>query len=123
MRMTPTTGAAADAVGAVSAGLGGLLVLAPDPGGRWLGLDHTDLPRRRVLGILDLGLGVTILAGRAAPWRWGAVAARSLLHLGFAHQYVRNGRPASAAAMCALFALDAGIATSLRRRRLRAGLS
>lgn len=110
---TTTLTIAADAVGATSTVLGGLLAFAPSTGGRWLGLAHTDRRRKRVLGTLDLGLGVAIIAGRSTRWRWSAVAARSLLHLGFAQQYARNGRPRSATAMCALFAIDAAIAGGL----------
>ncbi|SDD05597.1 hypothetical protein SAMN04489747_0061 [Auraticoccus monumenti] len=95
--------------------LGGLLGVFPHAGGRWLGLDGTDVARRRALGAADLGLGITIIAGRSAPWRWRAVAARSLLHLVFAGEYVRTGRRPAAVAMGALFLLDSGIAAGLRR--------
>ena len=115
MRMAGTTTLtiAADGVGTTSTILGGLLAFAPSTGGRWLGLAHTDGMRKRVLGTLDLGLGVAIIAGRSTRWRWSAVAARSLLHLGFAHQYARNGSPLGATAMCALFATDAAVAGGL----------
>lgn len=113
VRTAPTI--AGDVVGTASAALGGLLAFAPHTGGRWLGLARTDRRKNRVLGTLDLGLGVAIIASRSTHWRWSAVAARSLLHLGFAHQYALNRRPRCAAAMCALFAIDAGIAISLKK--------
>lgn len=108
---------AADGVGAVSTALGGLLVVAPRTGGRRLGLSGTSVSRRRVLGAADLGLGITIIAGRSSSWRWSAVAARSLLHLLFAREYLRGGRRLAAAAMWALFVIDAGIAAGLRAGR------
>lgn len=106
---------AADGVGAVSTILGGFLAVAPLPAGRPLGLDGTDVTRRRALAVADLGLGIAILAGRSTGWRWSVVAARSVLHLAFANEYTRSGRPRSAGAMCALFGIDAGIAAGLRR--------
>lgn len=115
MRIPETTilTVAADAVAAASAALGGLLAFAPRTGGQWLGLARTGVERKQVLGATDLGLGVAIIAGRSTRWRWSVVAARSLLHLEFAHQYARNGRPLGATAMCALLAIDAGIAVGL----------
>lgn len=110
---TPT----ADAIGTVSAALGGLLTIAPSSGGRWLGLTGTDAKCRRMLGIADLVLGTTIIAGRSSRWRWQAVGARALLHLLFAREYMRNSRRPNAIAMCALFAIDAGIAIGLREER------
>lgn len=106
---------AADAVGAVSMILGGPLAAAPRRGARRLELDATSEARARALGAADLGLGVAILAGRSASRRWAAVAARSALHLAFASEYVRSDRARAAAAMCALFAIDAGVASGLRR--------
>lgn len=106
---------AADGVGFVSAALGGFLTFAPLTGGRLLGLTDTDSGCRRVLGIADLALGITIIAGRSSHRQWSAVAARAVLHLLFAREYVRNGRRHSAAAMCALFVIDSGIAIGLRR--------
>ena len=85
--------------------------------GRRLGLTDTDVRRRRMLGTTDLALGITILAGRSSRRRWLAVAARALLHLLFAREYLRNGRRQSAVAMCALFVVDAGIAWGLREER------
>lgn len=108
---------AADGVGAVSVALGGFLSVAPLTSGRWLGLTDTDIVGRRALGTADLGLGITIIAGRSSRWRWRAVAARALLHLLFAREYVRNSRRRSAVAMCALFIIDAGIAIGLRKDR------
>jgi len=110
---------AADGVGSVSAALGGLLTIAPLTAGRWLGLTGTTVTRRRALGTADLALGITIIAGRSQRWRWGAVAARALLHLLFAREYVQNSRRRSAVAMCALFLIDAGIALGLREERHR----
>ncbi|MFC7376852.1 hypothetical protein ACFQS2_06935 [Brachybacterium sp. GCM10030267] len=109
-----TVTVAADGVGAVSTVLGGLLTIAPLTSGRWLGLADTDAGHRRLLGITDLGLGITILAGRSSPRRWCAVASRSLLHVAFAREYSRHGRRSAAVAMCALFVIDAGIAAGLR---------
>lgn len=106
--------AAADGVGAVSVALGGLLTFTSDTGRRWLGLTGTGVTRSRILGAADLGLGIAILASRASRSRWVAVAARSLLHLVFAREYVRSDHRRSAAAMCALFVIDAGIAAGLR---------
>lgn len=113
---------AADGVGAVSAALGGLLTVTPLTGRRWLGLTDTDGIRGRVLGTADLVLGTTIIVGRSSRWRWQALAARALLHLLFAREYVRNGSQRNAAAMCALFVVDAGLAIGLResRRSVRA---
>lgn len=108
---------AADGVGALSAVLGGLLAVAPHRGGRWLGLADSSVSCRRVLGAADLGLGVTIIAGRSSSWRWSAVAVRSLLHLCFAREYLRGGRRLAAAAMGALLVIDAGIAAGLREGR------
>lgn len=113
----PSLTVAADGVGAVSAALGGLLTIAPVMSGRWLGLTDTDVERRRLLGTADIALGVMIIAGRSSRWRWRAVAARALLHLLFAREYLRNGRGHSAAAMCTLFVVDAGIAIGLREER------
>ena len=96
--------------------LGGLLVSAPRRGALWLGLDATSEARARALGAADLGLGVAILAGRSASWRWAAVAARSALHLAFASEYARSDRSHALGAMCALFVIDAGIAFGLRGR-------
>lgn len=109
-----TSTAAADVVGAVSTVLGGVLLLPGDAGGRWLGLEKVDGRRRRELGALDLGLGIAILASRATTSRWAIVAARTLLHLVFAREYVRAGNRIAAGGMGALFAVDAGIAVSLR---------
>lgn len=106
--------AAADAVGAVSVGLGGLLAFFPSTGRQWLGLAGTGVTRSRVLGAADLGLGIAIIASRSSRSRWRAVAARSLLHLVFAREYVRDDRRRSAVAMCALFIIDADIAVGLR---------
>lgn len=108
---------AADAVGAVSAALGGVLTIAPLTGRRWLGLTRTEVESARMLGTADLALGITIIAGRLSRWRWRAVAARALLHLLFAREYARNNRRRHAVAMCALFAIDAGIAVGLRQDR------
>ncbi|GAB3537369.1 hypothetical protein GCM10027403_21400 [Arthrobacter tecti] len=108
---------AADGVGAVSAALGGLLTVAPLTGGRWLDLARTDVGYRRVLGTADLVLGITILAGRSSPWRWRAVAARSLLHLLFGHEYMQQGRRRNTVTMFALFVIDAVIAIRLRGAR------
>ncbi len=108
---------AADGVGAVSAVLGGILTIAPLAGGRWLGLTDADVKRRRVLGTADLALGITIIAGRSSRWRWRTVGIRALLHLLFAHEYMRNNRRHNAVAMCALFIIDAGIAIGLRGAR------
>lgn len=108
---------AADAVGTVSAALGGLLTIAPVAGGPWLGLPETDAGCRRMLGTADLALGVAILAGRSSHRRWTVVAARALLHLLFAREYMRNRSRRSAVAMCALFVIDAGIALGLRSGR------
>lgn len=108
---------AADGVGAVSAALGGLLLIAPPTGGRWLRLTDTEVRRRRVLGGADLALGITIIVGRSSPWRWRAVGARAVLHLLFAREYVRSSRRHHAVAMCALFVIDAGIAVGLRGAR------
>ncbi|MGJ9421176.1 hypothetical protein [Aeromicrobium sp. CF3.5] len=105
---------AADGVGAASTVLGGLLAVAPQAGGRWLGLADTSVAERRALGTADLGLGITIIAARSSRRRWCAVSARSLLHLVFARTYLRTGRRDHAAAMCALFVVDAGIAMGLR---------
>ncbi|WP_441903098.1 hypothetical protein [Microbacterium sp.] len=80
-------------------------------------MTDTDIVGRRALGTADLGLGITIIAGRSSRWRWRAVAARALLHLLFAREYVRNSRRRSAVAMCALFIIDAGIAIGLRKDR------
>ncbi len=110
---------AADGVGVVSVGLGGCLTVAPGPAGQRLGLAETSVERRRVLGTADLVLGATILAGRSSPWRWRAVATRSLLHLLFADEYRRHGRRRNAVAMCALFVIDAGVAIGLRSDRRR----
>jgi hypothetical protein len=107
---------AADVVGTVSAVLGGLLTFAPDAGRRWLGLTGTGVARSRALGAADLGLGIAIIAGRSSRSRWRVVAARSLLHLVFAREYVRGDHRRSALAMCALFILDASIAAGLRTR-------
>lgn len=104
----------ADVIGATSAALGGLLAVAPLTGGRRLGLTDTDVTSRRLLGAVDGALGLAIVAGRASRWRWSAVAARSLLHLVFAREYIRHGRRFGALAMCALFVIDAGVATGLR---------
>ncbi|MDP3949490.1 hypothetical protein [Microbacterium sp.] len=57
---------AAGGVGAVSTVLGGLLAAAPHAGGRWLGLIGTSVNYRRALGIADLGLGITTIAGRSS---------------------------------------------------------
>ncbi len=108
---------AADAVGAVSAALGGVLTIAPLTGGRWLGLTGTEVESARMLGTADLALGITIIAGRSSRWRWRAVAARALIHLLFAREYARNNRRRHAIAMCALFVIDAGIAVGLRQDR------
>ncbi|WP_341975415.1 hypothetical protein LTA6_000029 [Microbacterium sp. LTA6] len=108
---------AADAVGVVSAVLGGLLAFTPYMAGRWLGLADTSVNGRRTLGAVDLSLGIAIIAGRTTRWRWCAVAVRSLLHLVFAREYARNGRRISAFAMCALFGIDAGITIALRAER------
>ena len=109
---------AADGVGAVSVALGGFLSVAPLTSGRWLGLTDTDIVGRRALGTADLGLGITIIAGRSSRWRWRAVAARALLHLLFAREYVRNSRPAQRRRdAAALFIIDAGIAIGLRKDR------
>lgn len=110
---------AADGVGAVSTVLGGLLLVAPHTGGRWLGLSGTSVSRRRVLGAADLGLGlgITIIAGWSSSWRWSAVAVRSLPHLLFAREYLRSARRPAATAMGALVVIDAGIATGLRSGR------
>ncbi|MGM1029426.1 MAG: hypothetical protein ACQEWM_06065 [Actinomycetota bacterium] len=118
MRLNKTTllTIAADGVGMVSTVLGGLLTVAPRRSGRSLGLVGTDVTCRRALGVADLSLGIAIMAGRSRPWRWSAVAARSMLHLVFAGEYIRSGRRRSAAGMCALFAIDAGIAAGLRER-------
>ncbi|GAA4916967.1 hypothetical protein [Nesterenkonia rhizosphaerae] len=107
----------ADAVGAVSVGLGGFLAIAPLTGGRRLGLEETTLEGRRILGTADLALGIAIIAGRSSPQRWRTVAARSLLHLVFAREYMRNIRKRHAVGMCALFAVDAGIALGLRKEQ------
>lgn len=122
MRASTTTviTMAADGVGAASMVLGGLLSVAPRTGGRWLGLAGTGAGYRRALGGADVVLGTTVIAGRSSSWRWRAVAARSLFHLVFAREYVRGGRRRHAAAMCALFVLDAGIATGLRAQQVRA---
>lgn len=106
---------AADGVGAVSTALGGLLTVAPRTGGRWLGLTGTGVPTRRVLGVADLALGLTIIASRASHRRWQVVGARAALHLLFAREYMQSGRQQNAVAMCALFAADTGIALGLRR--------
>lgn len=110
---------AADGVGVVSAALGGYLTVAPQTGGRRLGLTATDAAGARTLGAADFALGVTIIAGRSSRWRWRAVAARSLLHLVFAREYARSNHQRSAVAMCALFVVDAGIARGLREERQR----
>lgn len=116
MRVTETTvlTIAADGVGAASTVLGGLLAVAPQTGGRWLGLADTSVTERRALGTADLGLGLTIIAARSSRRRWCAVSVRSLLHLVFARAYLRSGRRGSAAAMGALFVVDAAIALGLR---------
>lgn len=108
---------AADGVGVISAALGGVLTIAPFTGGRWLGLADTDVKRRRVLGTADLALGITIIVGRSSRWRWRAVAARAVLHLLFAREYVRNSRRRNTVAMYVLFIVDAGIAIGLRGAR------
>lgn len=108
---------AADAVGLASAGLGGFLTVAPDAAGRRLGLTATRTTPRRVLGVIDLTLGLAIIAGRSSHRRWDAVAVRALLHLVFAREYVRADRRGAAVAMCALFVIDSGIALALRRSR------
>lgn len=108
---------AADGVGAVSASLGGFLTVAPLTGGRRLGITNTDIKHRRLLGVADLVLGIAIIAGRSSPRRWRAVAARALLHLLFAREYMRSNRRHSAVAMYALFVIDAGIAIGLRQER------
>jgi hypothetical protein len=108
---------AADGAGVVSAALGGFLTIAPLTGGRWLGLVDTDVICRRVLGTADPVLGITIIAGRSSRWRWRAVAARALLHLLFAREYMRNSRRDNAVTMCALFVIDAGITFGLREER------
>ncbi|NJC23043.1 hypothetical protein BJ994_002119 [Arthrobacter pigmenti] len=108
---------AADGVGAVSAALGGLLTVAPLTGGRWLDLTRTDVRYRRVLGMADLVLGITTLAGRSSRWRWRAVAARSLLHLLFGREYMRKDRRRNTVTMFALFVIDAVIAMGLRGAR------
>lgn len=113
----PALTAAADVVGAVSVLLGGLLLAAPRMSGRWLGLSDTTVAGRRALGAADVGLGVTIMAGRSTPWRWRAVAARSALHLVFAVAYARGGRTGHVVGMTALFAIDASVAAGLRPRR------
>ena len=105
---------AADVVGGVSVLLGGILLAAPWSSGWWLGLDDTSVLGRRALGAADVGLGVAIIAGRSAPWRWRAVAARSALHLVFAVAYARGSRTGHAAGMIGLFAIDAGVAVGLR---------
>lgn len=119
MRITESNAltVAADAVGAASTILGGLLTFAPRTGGRRLGLARTGVPRTQALGAADLSLGVAIIAGRSARWRWSAVVARSLLHIEFARQYARNGHALGATAMCVLFAIDAGIAVGLHMVR------
>ena len=106
---------AADGVGAVSAALGGLLAIAPLTGGRWLRLTDTEVQTRQVLGVADLALGLTIIAGRSSHRRWQAMSARAALHLLFAREYMQSGRRQNAIAMCTLFAIDAGIAVGLRR--------
>ncbi|GGA60276.1 hypothetical protein GCM10011490_08070 [Pseudoclavibacter endophyticus] len=105
---------AADAVGAVSTVLGSLLVLTPNTAARQLRLPGSRENRHRALGAADLGLGIAILVGRSAQWRWIAVAARSLLHLVFAREYFRGGNRVGAGAMGMLFVIDAGIANGLR---------
>lgn len=105
---------AADGVGVVSLTLGGLLVTAPRRAGEALGLTASTVSRRRTLGTADTLLGSAILASRASPRRWSAVAARAVLHLLFAQEYVRAGRRTLALAMDALFVTDAGIALGLR---------
>lgn len=96
--------------------LGGLLLAAPRRSGRWLGLTDTTVASRRALGAVDAGLGVAIMAGRAMPWRWRAVAARSALHLVFAVAYARGGRTGHVVGMAALFAVDVSVAAGLRPR-------
>ncbi len=105
---------AADAVAAVSMVLGSFLALAPHTAARRLGLPVVNERRHRRLGLADLGLGVTIIAGRSAQWRWIAVAARSALHLVFAREYLRSGNRVGAVAMGMLFLIDAGIANGVR---------
>lgn len=106
---------AADGVGLVSSVLGSFLAVAPRPGGRWLGLSDTGIGTRRALGCADVALGTAILATREQSLRWCVVAARAVLHLAFAREYWRTGGRSSAAAMCALFVVDTGIAIGLCR--------
>ncbi|MFC7400776.1 hypothetical protein [Citricoccus sp. GCM10030269] len=106
---------AADAVGAVSTVLGTLLVVAPQTAARRLSLPGSRDKRHRALGAADLGLGIAIMASRSAQWRWTTVAARSLLHLVFAREYLYAGNRLGAGAMGLLFVVDGGIAYGLRR--------
>lgn len=72
-----------------------------------------------MLGTADLPLGIAIIAGRSSPQRWRTVAARSLLHLVFAREYMRNSRKRHAVVLRALFTIDAGIAYTAWRSQLR----
>lgn len=112
----PLTAVVATGVGLVGVGFGTLLVSAPRAGGRWLRLDATSMRRRRVLGAVDLTLGTTILRTRRRRSRWLPLVAHSAMHLPFAREYVRAGRPVGAAVMCALLAFDAAVAVAARRR-------
>lgn len=114
VRSNALLSAAADGVGTVSVGLGGLLAFFPRTGRRWLGLTGTGVTRSRVLGAADVVLGVAIIASRSSRSRWCAVAVRSLLHLVFAREYLRGDHQRSAMAMCVLFIIDASIAVGLR---------
>ncbi|MFC7432114.1 MULTISPECIES: hypothetical protein [unclassified Agrococcus] len=118
--MPPTphavTSVVADGVGLVGVGFGSLLVAAPRTGGRSLRLDAASVRRRRALGVVDLTLGITILRMRGSRCRWLPLAAHSVMHLPFAREYARGGRPVGAAIMCALLAFDAAVAVAASRR-------
>lgn len=111
------SGRAADGVGATSVVLGGLLAADPSAWGRRLGLSR-EPSRNRRLGVVDAGLGLTILAGR---WvmpnrRWVVVLGRSALHVVFAREYCRNRNTPGAVGMWGLFVVDATISVALRAR-------
>jgi hypothetical protein len=112
----PVTTVVVTGVGLVGVGFGTLLAVAPRRGGRWLRLDASSIRRRRTLGVVDLTLGVAILRMRGSRRRWLPLAAHSVMHLPYAREYLRGGRPVGAAIMCALLAFDAAVAVAARPR-------
>jgi hypothetical protein len=106
----------ATAVGAISAALGAVLLLAPDATGRLLGVRPD--PGLAAIGVADVAIGVGLLAGRP---RWMWLLARAAANPPSAWWFARAGRRdggrgalVAAAAVAAVTVGDVATARTLR---------